>query len=273
MEYKIDNPFYESMYSKEEVQALINEKKISFNTKVWKSEWNEWKKLKDTDFVLSKSKIETNSDLPENLFLSIKLYLSFIDYGHIFRKPFSLLYTLMAIINLIFPFYLIIFQIKLYLELKTGMAEINKYTVFDSDNKIIISIILGWIVIAFASWVSFQLWWDRKTKIIFSSNENDEFVATPVFSHLLQTFGEWIGTWIGIVGFCLIVLYNIIHGQYGTYLSYEFFEIRIISEYLRSDWTYGLLMPFFGFLVIFLTRLLAEQIKALSVIANNTKTH
>lgn len=39
------------------------------------------------------------------LFTFIKPYLSFIDKGDFYRKPFSWLYALLAIINLLVPIY------------------------------------------------------------------------------------------------------------------------------------------------------------------------
>jgi len=183
-------------------------------------------------------------------------YLSFIDKGHMFRKPFSWLYALIAIINLLLPLFIILYLI----------GEGILY----AEYKIKITILLVWAIIAFAGWLSFQLWWDRKTKITFSSYENAEFVATPVFSHLIQTLGEWIGTWIGIVGFGYALLTTIILGEEVRYLGSQFVS-RGFLKFLGFGWTNVILMPVYGFLLIVLTRFLAEQIKALSAIANNTK--
>jgi len=188
-------------------------------------------------------------------FTFISPYLSFIDKGHLFRKPFSWLYVLMAIINLLLPLFI------LYQAIDNG--------IFDSEFKIIITFLLVWLVIAFAGWVSFQLWWNRKTKITFSSDENAEFVATPAFSHLIQTLGEWLGTWIGLVGFSIALLTTIILGEEGRYLIYQL-EIPM-GEYFSSGWIAVFFMPIYGFLIIVLSRFLSEQIKALSAIANNTK--
>lgn len=189
----------------------------------------------------------------DNKFLSfIKPYLSFIDNGHLYRKPFSWLYAILAIINLILPLYVFY------------MAADNR--IFDSPAKFIIVFLLVWIIIAFASWVSFQLWWDRKSKIIDTSIEGDEFVATPVFSHLIQTLGEWLGTWIGIVGFGTALLTTIILGDDGSYLSRQ-----IGFSFLETGWFFVVLMPIYGFLIIVATRFLAEQFRALASIANNTR--
>jgi len=182
----------------------------------------------------------------------IKPYLSYIDNGHLYRKPFSWLYALLAIINLVLPIY-IFFQ-----------AVDNR--IFDTPAKFIIVFLLVWIIIAFASWISFQLWWDRKSKVISTSSEGDEFVATPVFSHLIQTIGEWLGTWIGIVGFSVALLTTLILGDEGYYLS-----ILLGLGFMKTGFLFIILMPIYGFLIIVTTRFLAEQFRALSSIANNTR--
>ena len=189
----------------------------------------------------------------DNKFLTfIKPYLSFIDNGHLFRKPFSWLYAILAIINLILPLYVFYMTVD------------NR--IFDSPAKFVIVFLLVWIIIAFASWVSFQLWWDRKSKITNTSIEGDEFVATHVFSHLIQTIGEWLGSWIGIVGFGTALLTTIILGDEGYYL------LRSIGAgFLKTGWLSIVLMPIYGFLIIVATRFLAEQFRALASIANNTK--
>lgn len=189
----------------------------------------------------------------DNKFLTfIKPYLSFIDNGYLYRKPFSWLYAIMAIINLILPLYVFY------------MAADNH--IFNSSAKFIIVFLLVWIIIAFASWVSFQLWWDRKSKITDTSTEGDEFVATPVFSHLIQTIGEWLGTWIGIVGFGTALLTTIILGDSGYY-----FSNLIGFSFIKTGWLFVVLMPIYGFLIIVVTRFLAEQFRALASIANNTR--
>ncbi len=190
--------------------------------------------------------------MDNKFFTFIKPYLSFIDNGHLYRKPFSWLYILLAIINLILPIF-IFYQ-----------AVVNK--IFDAQAKFIIVFLLVWIIIAFASWVSFQLWWDRKSKVISTAVESDEFVATPVFSHFIQTLGEWLGTWIGIVGFGTALLTTIILGGEGNSLS-----AQLGLDFMGTGFLSIVLMPIFGFLIIVAARFLAEQFRALASIANNTK--
>lgn len=189
----------------------------------------------------------------DNKFLTfIKPYLLFIDDGNFFRKPFSWLYIIIAIFNLILPVYL------LYKAIDNN--------VFDAPAKFVIVFILIWLIIAIAAWISFQLWWDRKSKVMKISNEGDEFVATPVFSHFIQTLGEWIGTWIGVVGSLSALLATIILGDQADYLS-----ILIGLNFLEAGYIFIVLMIIYGFLIIVVTRFLAEQFRALSVIANNTR--
>ena len=189
----------------------------------------------------------------DNIFFTfIKPYLSFIDNGHFFRKPFNWLYALIAILNLLFPFY-ILFQ------------------VFGNDifsflpTKFVITFIIVWIIIAFAAWISFQLWWDRKEKVMKTSSEGDDFVSTPVFSHLIQTLGEWIGTWIGVVGFAISLILTIALGNEGDFLSKS-----IGLGFVGTGFISAILMPVYGFLIIVFSRFLAEQARALVKIANNT---
>ena len=191
--------------------------------------------------------------MDNKFFTFIKPYLSYIDKGHLYRNPFSWLYVLFAIINLILPIY-IFFQ-----------ALDNR--IFDSPAKYIIMFFLVWIIIALASWVSFQLWWDRKSKVSLTSSEGDEFVATPVFSHLIQTLGEWLGTWFVIVGFSVSLLTAIFIGDDANYLSY------LGIPFLETGFLSIIINPIYGFLIIVGFRFLAEQFRALSSIANNTRKH
>ena len=190
--------------------------------------------------------------MDNKFFTFIKPYLSFIDNGDLYRKPFSWLYALLAIINLIVPIYV--------------FYQAVDNDIFDAPAKFVIVFLLVWVIIAFSGWLSFQLWWDRKSKVISTSNVGDEFVATPVFSHLIQTIGEWLGTWIGIVGFSVALLTTLILGEEGYFLSEA-----LGLGFMETGFLFIILMPVYGFLIIVATRFLAEQFRALSSIANNTR--
>lgn len=184
----------------------------------------------------------------------ISPYLAYIDNGQMFRNPFSWLYIAIAVINLLWPLVI--------------LYELIDNQIFEQPFKIAITLLLIWVVIAIAGWISFQLWWDRKTKITFPSTDNAEFAATPALAHLVQTFGEWIGTWIGFVGTFAALFTSIFLAGEG----YQMQQIPLVGDYLHGGFAYVVLMPLFGFLIIVLARFFAEQIKALSAIANNTKS-
>jgi hypothetical protein len=46
------NDQFTQSYSRDDIQNLIDEKKIGINTEIWTEEWGQWKQLKDTDFNL-----------------------------------------------------------------------------------------------------------------------------------------------------------------------------------------------------------------------------
>jgi len=189
----------------------------------------------------------------QNKFFSfIAPYLTFIDTGKFFRRPFSWLYTVIAILNLIFPFFI------LYRAIDGG--------IFRTPAKFVIVFILVWFTITFACWLGFQIWWDRKNKLNFTSETRDDFITTPIFSHFIQTAGEWLGTWIAVVGFVFSLLATIFLGREGYYMSRQiglgFFNIGLLSI---------ILMPIYGYLLIIISRFFAEQFRALVSIANNTR--
>jgi hypothetical protein len=189
----------------------------------------------------------------ENKFLTFfKPCWAFIDNGKLFSKPFSWLYAFFAIANLFIPIGLL-FQ------------AIDK-EILDAPGKFVLAFILIWFVIAFASWASFQLWWDRKSKITVTSMENDDFIATPIVSHLIQTVGEWLGIWIGIVGAGVCFIAAIFLSDESLYLA----ELTGL-KFLSFGFSAIILFPVYGFLILVFMRFLAEQCRALASIANNTK--
>ena len=125
-----------------------------------------------------------------------------------------------------------------------------------------------WIVLSYASWFSFQIWWDRKSKVYSTSSEGDDFIAIPVFSHFIQTLGEWIGSWLVIVGF-LISLTTILFFSKEMKILSSLADIPIIENQI----IFLITVPIIGFLIIVITRFIAEQSLALSSIANNIRKH
>ena len=183
--------------------------------------------------------------------------MGYIDSGKMFRQPIGYLYLALAILNALLPVYI------MYKAIDRDFFD-NPY---DSPiyGKIVTVFIILWLIIAIAGWVSFQLWWDRKTKVNETSKEGDEFVAIPVYSHFVQTFGEWAGTWFAVVGFFFGIFTELVS------------ESRMIGSFvpggfLRGGGIEGAIMALIaGYLIIVLTRALAEMLRAVVSIANNTR--
>ena len=189
----------------------------------------------------------------ENKFYSfIKPYLNVIDNGHFFRKPIRWLYATIAIINLLIPLYFF------YLAVKNG--------VFEAEGKVILAFIIIWVIIIAVSWISFQLWWNRRLSVEETSMPGDEFVAIPIISHLIQTIGEWIGTWVGVVGFLVSLIITLFLGSNSDYFLYQL-GINFIGTGAASIVS----MPVAGFFILVIFRFIGEQFKAFAVIANNTR--
>lgn len=182
----------------------------------------------------------------------IRPYLNYIDRGKIYKEPFTWLYMIIGALNLIFPLYV------LYIAIDNN--------IFDAGAKFIFAFLFIWIILAFAGWVSFQIWWDRKKNVTTVSIEGDEFVATPVFSHFIQTFGEWLGTFIAIVGFGTALITTLFLGDEARFFT----QIMGIG-FLGTGFLAIFLMPIYGFLIIIASRFLSEQFRAIAAIANNTR--
>ena len=185
-------------------------------------------------------------DESKNLFLSFaKPYYDFIGKG----KIYSLVYVVMAGLNLLLPLGVIFFVIE------SGFLQ-------NSGAGIIIAFIFAWLVLGFASWMGFQLWWYRKSFI--KKIGNAEIIATPVISDLIQTFGECCGTFsfiVGVgVGIIVTVFYLVSPDVFNSIgLTFNVGPLMIVGG------------PLAGFIFIIVFRFIAEQIKLFSSLVNNTR--
>ena len=173
-------------------------------------------------------------------------YLEFIGK----EKLFGLVYIVMAVINLIIPF------VTLYQVIDSGF--------FRYGAKYVFAFIFTWLVIVFACWIGFQLWWDRRKKATDSGSS--EFIAIPNFSDILQTFGEWLGTLIGIIGAGGGLIAFIFLGNDLNYL----FQI-IGLGFMRFGVAVIIIGPVIGFFIIIIFRFFAELLRVMAALANNTK--
>jgi hypothetical protein len=191
-----------------------------------------------------KQKFERLLNTP--FFVFSKPYLDYVGKG----KIFNLLYVVMAVISLLLPFAIIIMAVS------SG--------IFGYGAKFTAAFVLAWLVIAFACWIGFQLWWDRRTRVAHIAAS--EFIATPIFSEILQTFGEWLGTLIGIIGAGAGLIAVIFLGRDSNYLF-----SMIGLGFMRFGPAVILIGPIVGFFIIIITRFLAEQLRLFAALANNTK--
>jgi hypothetical protein len=178
-------------------------------------------------------------------------FFAYIDTGKIFRKPFSWLYGLIAILNAVFPFFILYWMIDLFKFL---------------EGHQIFGMILLWIVILAAGWFSFQLWWNRMAKVGTFTSDNDEFAATPAYAHLLQTTGEWLGCYVAGVGSLTVLIASIFSVNTDQLPSLvgggKMFGFGITGIFVAI---------IYGFLILVSFRVIAELIKAIISTANNTK--
>lgn len=180
--------------------------------------------------------------------------LKYIDTGKFFREPFRWLYAILAILNLLCPIALLVMAIK---------NDLFRY----GGGRMIAAFILIWFVIAFISWLGFQIWWNRREKVYTAATAHDDFVAIPVFSNFIQTFGEWLGMFVGIGG----ALFTLIA---AIFLNGDTSMIRMLgSGSLAGSGSliYIVLYPIYGFMIVVVARVMAETFRALAAIANNTK--
>ncbi len=248
----IDHPAFRERYSRLQVQSFIDEHRIGLNTKIWRENWGEWRMIRNTNFDLTKAKLVVDSVLPENLIFSLASYINAIDTGSFYRSPFSWLYMFIGIFNLFMPIFLIYRGVH--------------FGIFGASDKVKLVFWLLWIVLSFASWLGFQLWWDRSSKVNFVSLQGDEFVAMPVIANFIQTVGEWLGLTVSIVGFSLGIFTFLIFGSHVTALPDDLMRI-----FLFGDITILVFLPLFGYFLTFLFRVCAEILKVFFSMANNIK--
>jgi hypothetical protein len=180
-------------------------------------------------------------------FVFARPYLDFTGKG----KLYGVFYFVMAAASLVIPFAVI--------------AKAIDSGVFDYGGaKFAFVFILSWLVIAFACWIGFQIWWNRRKNI--AALAASEFIATPAFAELLQTFGEWLGTLTGIIGAGAGLIAVLFYGDEADFLfsaiglNFPLFgAMAVITG------------PVTGFFIILISRFLAEQLRLWAALVNNTK--
>ncbi len=179
--------------------------------------------------------------------------LGLIDNGSFFRKPFRWLYTLLAVLNLLVPVFILVTAIDNH--------------IFRAGGKYVAAFILILLVFCALAWFGFQIWWNRRNKVCISSQAGDDFVAIPVFSHFVQTSGEWLGMYVGVGGCLLSLIAFLFLGDESAMLGRSIGAGTLIQGSLLGC----VLCVIYGFLIVVVARVLAELYRALASIANNTR--
>ena len=143
-----------------------------------------------------------------------------------------------------------------------------------SDNgfKSFIGLIFFFIFTIALGWINFLIFWDRRSKLKLINKDSDEFTAIPVLAHFIQTVGEVVGTYIALMGFSIVfiaLVFNLCFGIYGLNILFPMGIVNLSNEY-QIGIPYLIVPIIVGFLALFLFRIIAEAIKALVIIANNT---
>lgn len=190
----------------------------------------------------------------DNPFLGFaKPYFDFIGKG----KIYSIFYVAMAFLNLLLPL------VVIYVVIDSGFLQ-------NSGARVVVAFMISWLVIAFSSWVGFQLWWTRKSGI--RRFESSDFIATPVISDILQTFGECLGSFIAIngvgIGFIATVL---LWDVTRIPLSVVTFGVLDSGGYFYCGPAAIVGSLITAFVIIIFFRFIAEQIRIFAAIANNTR--
>jgi len=202
-----------------------------------------------------------------------KLPLEFIEKAKFFKIIFSLVCIVMAVITLIRPFLIL------------GQVISSGY--FNFGIKYILAFVFTWLAIAAACWLGFHLWLERRKKA--EEFGSSEFIVLPFFSEIIKTVGEWLGILFFVIGFVGGLFALIFLGKSGgTMLSI------ILTGANSSGSSAGLLAsipiigglsgitsviydgaiilgPLAGIVIMFVSRFIAERLKVLAAIANNTK--
>lgn len=122
-----------------------------------------------------------------------------------------------------------------------------------------VGFIIAIVVLIFAIF-TFGYWMKRIRRLKQLFNPNDEFVVIPLGSYLFQWLGEWLSLLLLIGGIIAIVLSFVTVGSSS-------FLLNLISGY---GWNAGIIAIIASPIIVFLFRIIAEKVRALTAIANNT---
>lgn len=180
-------------------------------------------------------------------------FLGCIDNGLFFREPLRIAYIVFGVLVALSPIYVFIKLIESH----------YGYSIF--SEKPVPSIIVMVVLIPFAIF-GLLFWINRSKKVKTYVEKNDDFVAIPLASHVIQSAGEFYGVFMGTAVPLLVILLALTEGRDLTSILPFGIESSIGSALQAA--VYSILI---GFVIIICTRAAAEGLRALTSIANNVK--
>lgn len=185
--------------------------------------------------------------MEKNFFNLIDPVTDYIDSGKFFRQPLQWLYYIIGVLCACAPLYLLYELID------------NRFFKY-AEGKEIFAVILIWIVLAAVCLGCFLLWFNRAKKLSGILTPGSKFVAVPAVANFIQTLGEFYGLFVGVFGFicCLLMaLFDIDFYMHGLFSP----SASVLS---------AIIMAITGYVVIIVTRYIAELVLSIADIANNT---
>ena len=151
-------------------------------------------------------------------------------------------------------------------------APQGAFHLFDNNFRSVIGLALFCLLSILVGWINFMIFWNRKSTLNLIHKEDDEFTAIPVFAHFIQTIGESMGAYIGVMGFFTLLIALLCKVCFGVFGLNSLFPMSVqnLSEEFQIGIPYLLVPLIAGFLVVILSKIVAEGIKAFAIIANNT---
>jgi hypothetical protein len=144
-----------------------------------------------------------------------------------------------------------------------------------SNSKVlsVIALVLFCIFILIIGLINALVLWSRSVDLKQLNAENDKFTAIPVLSQFIQTMGETVETYIATMGFVTVFIAVAFKTCFGVFGLSELYVVNLerLSENYEMGIPYLLVPIIAAFFMLWTSKIIAEAIKTLVAIANNTQ--
>ena len=197
---------------------------------------------------------ETDSDEYGNAWYKTDIFnVAIAPIVHSFDNGYFFLISAKVIIEIIIAGFLFSQPYLAYLVYKNN--TLSSLSTADKTVELIFAIIM--LILAV---FSFGYWIKRIRKLYSFFNPHDNFVVIPLGTYLFQWVGEWIALMLSISGVFVIII-SLADVKTSSLV------LTLITNY---GWLGGIIAIIASILIVFIFRLVAEEIRALATIANNT---